>query len=110
MVLILLLNLRSLRMTNFKKYNPASKASIRDILMKNWDPIGVENEPLAQDEYDGYIGFIVSKLQADASVVEIADTLIEFESVRMGLLADKKRALKVAQILINYILSTTKLK
>jgi hypothetical protein len=97
-------------MTNFKKYNPASKAIIRDILMKNWDPIGVENEPVAQDEYDGYIGYIVSKLQEDASVVEIADTLIEFESVNMGMLADKIRALKVAQILINYISSTAKIK
>ncbi|HBR56248.1 MAG TPA: hypothetical protein DEA22_02055, partial [Blastocatellia bacterium] len=30
--------------------------SIRQVLLREWDPIGVANEPGLENEYDGYIG------------------------------------------------------
>jgi hypothetical protein len=34
------------------------QAAIHDVLLKQWDPIGVSHVPEAQDEYDGYISQI----------------------------------------------------
>ena len=34
------------------------RSQIRRVLLNVWDPIGVKNEPNAQDEYDGYLGEI----------------------------------------------------
>ncbi len=36
--------------------------SVRAILMRHWDPIGVQNAPEAYDEYDTYARVIVSML------------------------------------------------
>jgi hypothetical protein len=30
--------------------------SIHDILLRDWDPIGINDVPEARDEYDSYIG------------------------------------------------------
>jgi hypothetical protein len=30
--------------------------SIRLVLLRDWDPIGVQDVPEAQDEYDSYVG------------------------------------------------------
>lgn len=32
------------------------RVEIRHVLLNAWDPIGVKDEPYAQDEYDAYIG------------------------------------------------------
>ena len=32
------------------------QSQIREILLRDWDPIGVRQETRAQDEYDGYVG------------------------------------------------------
>jgi hypothetical protein len=47
------------------------RSEIREILLRLWDPIGVKNEPLAQDEYDAYIGGIFSLLTENASEEEL---------------------------------------
>jgi hypothetical protein len=59
--------------------------SIRQVLLHDWDPIGVAEEPGAQDEYDSYIGGVYRLLASGASAQEIADHLWEIESDRMGL-------------------------
>ena len=33
-------------------------ARVRDVLMREWDPIGVSGIPEAADEYDSYLGTI----------------------------------------------------
>lgn len=40
-------------------------------MLKNWDPIGIKDEPRAQDEYDMYIGGVFSLLVNNASDEEI---------------------------------------
>jgi hypothetical protein len=39
------------------------RVEIRHVLMDVWDPIGVKDEPNAQDECDGYIGKLFELLR-----------------------------------------------
>ncbi len=48
---------------------------IRQVLVKIWDPIGIKDEPRAQDEYDSYIGGVFHLLVKHGSDKEIEDYL-----------------------------------
>jgi hypothetical protein len=72
---------------------------IHDILIKLWDPIGVKDEPQAQDEYDSYIPAILQFLQAQANVEIIASHLYEIETRWMGLTGAHEHAQVIAQFL-----------
>jgi len=48
---------------------------IHDILIREWDPIGVDDEPLAQNEYDSYIYGIIRLLASGADHVKMAQHL-----------------------------------
>jgi hypothetical protein len=58
---------------------------IRDVLMKDWDPIGIRDEPGAANEYDNYIPKIYQLLIFHASVSQIQDYLFEIVDERMGM-------------------------
>jgi hypothetical protein len=58
---------------------------IRNVLLHDWDPIEVANEPLAQSEYDSYVGGLYGLLTSGASEEEIADHLWRIETEGMGL-------------------------
>src|ERR1700758_3487539 len=60
------------------------RVQIRDVLLEVWDPIGVKDEPHAQDEYDGYIGDIYEMLTKGAGDEKIADYLWWVVTERMG--------------------------
>lgn len=47
------------------------RVAIRHALLENWDPIGVRDEPQAQDEHDMYIGDIYELLLRKAPEDEI---------------------------------------
>lgn len=36
--------------------------AIREVLLRAWDPIGISDDPDAQDEYDGYVWVIYGLL------------------------------------------------
>jgi hypothetical protein len=74
-------------------------AQIREILLRQWDPIGVADVPQAQDEYDSYVGEIASAVLAGHSASEIADHLVLIETDEMGLSGDRTRALRAASSL-----------
>ena len=59
---------------------------LREILMSEWDPIGVADISEAQDEYDTYVGQIAERLRKGESGDEIGEYLIWAEG-RMGLSA-----------------------
>src|SRR5271165_827099 len=42
------------------------RAEIRRVLFNVWDPIGIRDEPNAQDEYNGYIGRVYELLVSKA--------------------------------------------
>ena len=52
--------------------------------MREWDPIGVKDQPMAADEYDSYIGGVYELLKNRAAAKVISDHLREIEIKRMG--------------------------
>jgi hypothetical protein len=71
-------------------------ASVRDVLLRHWDPIGILDEPAAQDEYDAYAPVIASMLRAGAKADALARHLLSIERDRMGLPGDLTRAARIA--------------
>ena len=71
--------------------------SIREILMREWDPIHVQDIPEAQDEYDGYVGGVYRLLASGASEVTIATHLASVERESMGLPTSSEALLAVAR-------------
>jgi hypothetical protein len=65
------------------------RSQIRKVLLNAWDPIGIQNEPNAQDEYDGYVGEIYGLLVRRATDQEITDRLLYIVNDTMGLDAAK---------------------
>ncbi len=61
-----------------------AKLQMRRVLLEEWDPIGIRDEPLAQDEYDSYLRHIYDLLARDASDLQIAHHLNQLETVSMG--------------------------
>jgi hypothetical protein len=69
---------------------------IKDIFNQNWNPIGLEDLP--QDEYDSYVGPIVSMIQSqDSSEEAVAQKLYEFETQHMGLTGDIAKCREIAE-------------
>jgi hypothetical protein len=71
---------------------------IRDLLMAEWDPIGVVHEPEARDEYDVYVGLIADRLRKGGSVDEVAVVLDDAER-RMGMEPRVEETRRVAGLL-----------
>jgi hypothetical protein len=80
------------------------RVEIRHVLMQVWDPIGIRDEPNAQDEYDGYLGKIYELLVRGASDEGIAQYLCSVVTERMELratadgMADTVAALRRIQL------------
>lgn len=75
-----------------KAESRAIRLSIHEVLLNVWDPIGIKDEPNAQDEYDGYIGEVYALLTRGASDAEIHDRLKYILTERMGLEGDPEKA------------------
>ena len=60
------------------------RVQIRHVLLEVWDPIGVKDEPNAQDEYDGYIGGLYELLVGQGTDSELAKYLYWAAHDRMG--------------------------
>ena len=51
------------------------RVAVRRVFLEVWDPIGVQDAPNAQDEYDGYLGDMFELLMAHASDKELKQYL-----------------------------------
>lgn len=60
------------------------RRAIRRVFLEVWDPIGIADEPNAQDEYDGYIGRVFELLVLGGSDKEIVEYL-DWAVSRMGM-------------------------
>jgi hypothetical protein len=58
--------------------------SIREVLIREWDPIHIQDVPEAQDEYDAYVGGVYQLLVSGASEFAIATHLAAVERESMG--------------------------
>ena len=66
---------------------------IRQVLLHDWDPIGVQEIPEAQDEYDSYVGGVYRLLVSHAQDEELVEHLYRIERKTMGLGARDKSGL-----------------
>jgi uncharacterized protein related to proFAR isomerase len=73
------------------------QATIREVLLKEWDPIGVARSIEAQDEYEGYVADIDALLARSASPAEIFAHLWNIETVIMGLTGDRMKTEAIAR-------------
>jgi len=68
-----------------KKYSEMDRNRVREILLREWDPIGI-NEICPADEYDTYADKVyVMLLRDDATANAIAAYLLTVATERMGL-------------------------
>lgn len=61
------------------------RVQMRHVLLDVWDPIGVKDEPNAQDEYDSYIGRLYELLVSRAPNSELVEYLYWAVHENMGL-------------------------
>ena len=73
-----------------------------EVLHYIWDPIGVAGSASARDEYYSYLPHLFALVRDGEDAKEIANYLIETQMQRMGLRANKERALEVAEILLEW--------
>jgi hypothetical protein len=72
---------------------------IRDLLIRDWDPIGVQDFPAAHGEYDGYVAAVVALVEKGSSAMDIFRFLWDVETRRMGLRGDPEATQRVAATL-----------
>jgi hypothetical protein len=63
----------------------SKKEVLRTLLLRDWDPIGIGNEPAAQNEYNAYADDVAQRLSAGATLREIESYLraVVHERMRM---------------------------
>ena len=83
-----------------------SRGRVREILMRDWDPIGISGIAETADEYDAYVGrAYVMLMDERASAEAIAAYLLEIATGKMGLGSDAgnlaERSAKAAAALVS---------
>jgi hypothetical protein len=73
-----------------------ARAIIRDILLHEWDPLGVSQIPEAADEYDSYLPHVHRLIVEGADARKILDYLQAIETKEIGVWGDPKIAERVA--------------
>ena len=73
-------------------------ARIRQLLWEKWDPIGINSEPGACDEYDAYAEDVYTLVRNGRGIDEIADYLKWVQTVRMELAEKPELNRKIAEM------------
>jgi hypothetical protein len=84
-------------MSDFTTKAQEAHRIIGEILLRDWDPIGVAHVPEAQDEYDAYIAEVYRLVSRRASSQQVFDYLWWVETQHMALRGDRQRTERVAQ-------------
>jgi hypothetical protein len=71
---------------------------VRTILLKEWDPLNVGDNPNLADEYESYLPELLKFLKAHHSIHEIADYLEGIEN-SFGITPPSARRVKAAALL-----------
>jgi hypothetical protein len=82
-------------------WNANGSYALRAILLRDWDPISVGDEPRAQDEYDGYLGPLGSLLRRGGGEKAVAEYLSSCEE-RMGFSTPAEKLAPVAEQIVGW--------
>src|SRR5262245_54795613 len=84
--------------------------AIEEVLFREWDPIGVNDNELCRDEYDNYAKSLLRLLSDGADEFKIASRLCFLQRSSMALsVVDEERNRQVAKRLRKLVDSTTEL-
>jgi len=83
------------------KVTAALSEAVDLVLWEHWDPIGVNDNPAARNEYSGYVRSVVSLLQDGADPFKLAQHLHSLERASMGIETHPDHRSRVAQHLID---------
>lgn len=73
---------------------------VKNILMNDWDPIGIKNNPNAKAEYDQYALRIVGMLYNGTTQDKLADYLENIATEDLGLLSNKTLSMDISKKLL----------
>ena len=93
-------------MSNFAEKAKHYHSLIHEILLKEWDPIGIGHVPAAKDEYDSYVSEVHRLLSRRVAQHEIFDYLWWAETKHMGLCGNRQRTEQVAAKLAKLVQET----
>ena len=75
---------------------------IDEILWKEWDPIGINDNENIRDEYQTYTPQLFRLKTEGANTTQISEYLYQLETISMGLAGDRQRceiiARKIAEL------------
>lgn len=74
---------------------------VREILLRDWDPIIIGDNPHLVDEYDHYIPDIIELLDRHCSAEAIEKHLRQIEANAMGLTPPLEQARRAARNLVS---------
>ncbi len=72
---------------------------IRDILLREWDPLGVGDNPNLADEYDGYLAGIVRLIDSQIGSAALDEHLAGIER-DLGLQRSKEQRVSAVRALL----------
>jgi hypothetical protein len=75
---------------------------LRQLLLAEWDPIGVRDGTGGDDEYDSYLGPIAERLRSGASAEEISAYLKHVTYGRMATTQDPEVIVTAAQRIVEW--------
>ena len=88
-------------MTSKEERGRELQRSIAEVLLRNWDPIGVHDRPKAHDEYEAYVGGVYRLIASGATARELAEHLARVEADQLGFQdTDPKTLIPVAEKLL----------
>ena len=83
------------------KATAAISEAVDLILWQYWDPIGVNDNPVARDEYSSYVPKVVRLLQDGADALKLAQHLHSLGRANMGIESYSDHCSSVAQRLLD---------
>ncbi|KAA1010904.1 hypothetical protein FVF58_18835 [Paraburkholderia panacisoli] len=90
-------------MSGKQRHSHALQDAVKEVLLRDWDPIGIGGEGAAKEEYDVYVTKICVLIAQRQSVDEVIKYLLWAETEEMGLQADVERARRVAGRLVQFV-------
>ncbi len=88
-------------MSRENQFKKALSEAVDLILWEQWDPIGINDNPVARGEYRGYVSSVVQLLQNGADVFKLSEHLHSLERASMGIETNPDHRKAVAQKLLN---------
>lgn len=90
-------------MSGKRRHSQALQDAVKEVLLREWDPIGIGGSDAAKDEYDTYVTKVCALIAQRLSVEDVIQYLLWAETEQMGLQADVARARRVAGSLVQLV-------